>query len=145
MDVVPAGVHDALFLGGERKAAFLRQRERVDVGAQNDRRPGERAAQLGERSRIADRAPVKPKPCELFADPLRGPILLPARLRVAVEVMPELVKLAADGGEVLPDRIVNCRGRHQCVLLFAIKFPMICSTQTKAMSRSVVIQVMSVM
>ena len=38
MDVVPAGVHNARIVRGEVQAAFLGDRQAVDIGAQTDAR-----------------------------------------------------------------------------------------------------------
>lgn len=46
--VVPAGVHDAGALRRKRQARLLRDRQRVDVGAQGDPPPGKRARNVGD-------------------------------------------------------------------------------------------------
>ena len=83
---------------GPRRAAVVAQRQGVDVGAQQDRRPLVGAGEGAEQARLTDPDVVDAQRVEAVGDVLRRAELLQARLGV-------LVKMAAVGDDARGERL----------------------------------------
>ena len=83
---------------GTREANFrsglLCDRQGIQIGAQADGRAGQGAAQeRGSASRQAKRDRLEAESLQLPADEQGGPVLLPRKLRVFVELRAELLQV----------------------------------------------------
>ena len=94
VDIVPAGVHDAGNAGGKIRSSALRDRQGVQIGAQADGGAGQGAAQeRGSAGRQTERDRLEAESLQLLADEPGGPVLLPRKLRVFVELRAELMQV----------------------------------------------------
>lgn len=94
MDIMSAGVHDAGNAGGKFRSGALRDRQGVQIGAQADGGAGQGAAQeRGSAGRQTERDRLEAESFQLPADEPGGPVLLPRKLRVFVELRAELMQV----------------------------------------------------
>ena len=93
VDVVAAGVHDALVFRTVGRAGLLRDGQRVEIGAQTDRRAGPPAAQKRRRSGR------KPQLHRLKSQRGQMPLHQLRRLKFAVRELRMAVNLRADAAQ----------------------------------------------
>jgi len=104
VQVVPAGVHDPLDGRGIRKPGALRDRQRVHVPAEQDRPAGLAAAQYrGHRAERPAPADLQREPVESVQHLALRPGQIQADLRIAVNGVPQLGNVAADGDGIVQD------------------------------------------
>ena len=92
VNVVAARMHDAGRRGRERESRRLLDRQRVDVAANGDgRRRAVAAGEPRDDARAGDaRNAFRPERGDDFREPGRGPLLLPRKLGMLMQIAPQL-------------------------------------------------------
>ncbi len=102
VDVVAAGVHDAVAAGAVGQVGRLLEREPIHVGAYQYAAACLGAAQRPQYSGLGDPGlHVEPPPLEMLGDGRRGLDFLEGELRLGVEVPASRLKVGAPGLDVL--------------------------------------------